>query len=73
MDTIIDFVYKAVRGWSNATFTIIMGVIAFLGFYWLSIFLKANKKESAKVSKPSSLFMAMIAVAAIIVLTYLRY
>ncbi len=73
MDTIIDYVYKTVRGWSNATFAIIMGVVAFLGFYWLSIFLKANKKESSKVSKPSSLFWAIIAVIILIVLPNIRY
>lgn len=73
MDTFIDWVYKTVKGWSNSTFAIVMGVTAFLGFYALSVFLKANKKESAKVSKPSALFWAIIMVVILMFLPNIRY
>ena len=73
MDTFIDVIYKTVRGWTNSTFAIVMGVIAFLGFYAISVFLKANKKESAKVSKPSALFWAIIMVILLMVLPNIRY
>ena len=73
MDRIINFVYGFVRDWSNATFYIIMGVIAALAFYFLSLFLKANKKEAPKVSKVSYLLMSIFMLVVIIVLTNIRY
>ena len=73
MDRIINFVYNFVRDWSNATFYIIMGVVAGLGFYFLSLFLKANKKEAPKVSKVSYLLMAIFMIVVVVVLTNIRY
>ena len=73
MDTIINYVYSFFRDMKQSTFYIIMGVVAFFAFYFLSLFLKANKKESAKVAKISCLLMTVFLIVVIVVLTKLRY
>ena len=72
-DRVSNFVYSFVRDLSNATFCIIMAVLITLGFYCLSRFLKANKKESAKVSKVSQLLSAIIIIIVFIMLVNIRY
>lgn len=73
MDRFINYVYELVQSISNTTFIIIMGTLFTLGFYFFSLFLKANKKESAKIAKPSKLLMAIFIIAVIVVLTNIRY
>ena len=58
-DRIVNFVYSFIKDMSSTTFYIMMGVIITLAFYNLSVFLKANKKESAKVSKISRLLITI--------------
>lgn len=72
-DRVSNFVYSFVRDLSNSTFCIIMAVLITLGFYCLSRFLKANKKESAKVSKVSQLLSAIIIIIVFIMLVNIRY
>lgn len=70
---IVNFVYTFVRDLSNTTFYIIMALLITLGFYFLSLFLKANKKESSKVSKPSRLFIAIFILIIFVALATIRY
>ena len=73
MDRIVNYIYNFVRDIPNTTFIIIMGIIATLGFYFFSLFLKANKKDSTKISKPSYLLSAILFIVIVIVLTNIRY
>lgn len=72
-DRITNFIYTFVRDLSNTTFYIMMGILITLGFYCLSRFLKANKKETAKVSKVSQLLISIIIMVVFIILTNIRY
>jgi len=72
-DRTVNFIYNLVRDLSNTTFTIIMAVIITLGFYSLLVFLKANKKEQAKVSKISSLLTSIFFLVVFIILINIRY
>ncbi len=72
-DRITNFVYETVRGWSNTTFIIIAGVLITLGFLFIGNFLKANKKEAPKVSKPSQLLWSIVMLVAFMVLVGIRY
>lgn len=58
-DRITNFVYSFIRDMTNTTFYIMMGVLITLGFYFLSLFLKANKKEDTKIKKISYLLITI--------------
>ena len=58
-DRITNFVYSFIRDMTNTSFYIMMGVLITLGFYFLSLFLKANKNEDSKIKKPSYLFITL--------------
>jgi len=72
-DRVVNFIYNFVRDLSNTTFTIIMAVLITLGFYFLLLFLKANKKEQAKVLKVSRLLISIFILVVFVVLANIRY
>ena len=72
-DRIVNFVYDMVRSWSSTTFYIIVGVIVTLGFLFIGHFLKANKKEAPKVSKPSYLVWSILMIVVFVALINIRY
>ena len=71
-DRVVNFAYNLVRDLSNTTFYIIMGVLITLGFYFLSLFLKANKKEAPKVAKISYLLISIFLLVVFVVLANMR-
>ena len=72
MDRFVNYIYELVQGIPNTIFIIIMGTLVALGFYFFSLFLKANKKDSSKLVKPSHLLMAIFIIAVIVILTNIR-
>lgn len=72
-DRIVNFVTNFIRDLSNSTFLIIVGVIITLSFYYLALFLKANKKEEPKVSKISRLFISILFLIAFVIIVKIRY
>lgn len=72
-DRVVNFVYDAVRSWSSTTFYIIVGAVFTLGFFFIGNFLKANKKEAPKVSKPSQLIWSILMLVVFILLINIRY
>ena len=72
-DRFVNLVYETVRGWSSTMFIIIAGVLITLGFLFIGNFLKANKKEAPKVSKPSQLLWSIVMLIAFVVLVSIRY
>ena len=72
-DRITNFVYEAIRSWSNTTFIIVVAVAFVLGCLFVGNFLKANKKEAPKVAKPSYLLWAVIMLVVFILLVNIRY
>lgn len=73
MDRIINYVYNFVQELPNSTFIVIMGTLVALGFYFFSMFMKANKKDSGKISKISRLLTTLLLIVIIMVLTNIRY
>ncbi len=73
MDRIINYIYNFIQDIPNTTFIVIMGALVALGFYFFSLFLKANKKESPKLSKVSHLLTAIFIIVVIVVITNIRY
>lgn len=71
-DRIVNFVHQFIGEMSNTTFYIVMGVIITLGFYFLSLFLKANKKEEPKAKKLSMLFMSIFTLVVFIIMANIR-
>lgn len=72
-DRIVNSAYNIVRDWSNTTFCIIMGVLITSAFYFLSLFLKANKKEAPKVAKISYLLITIFLLIVFVTLANMRY
>ena len=72
-DRITNFIYETVRGWTDTNFAIIAGVLITLGFLFIGNFLKANKKEEPKVSKPSQLLWSLVMLAVFVLLVNIRY
>ena len=72
-DRIVNFVYEFIGDLSNSTFIIVAAVLATLSFYFLGNFLKANKKEAPKVSKPSQLLWSIIMLVAFVLIVNIRY
>ena len=71
-DRITNFIYEAVRSWSDTTFAIVVGVVFTLGFLFIGNFLKANKKEEPKISKPSQLLWSIVMLIVFILLINIR-
>ncbi len=71
-DRIVNFVHKTINGLSNTTFYILMGVLITLGFYFLSVFLKSNKKEEPKVKNISKLLMCLFMLLVFIYIASIR-
>ncbi|MFQ6723750.1 MAG: hypothetical protein ACLRFE_00255 [Clostridia bacterium] len=72
-DRFINYLTEFMRGLSNTTFTILASTIITLGFFFLGNFLKANKKEAPKVSKPSQILWSVVMLVAFVVVVTLRY
>ena len=71
-DRITNFIYTSIRDLSNATFVIILTIVAVLALYFLGNFLKANKKEEPKVSKISYLLSSILMLVIVVILTNIR-
>lgn len=72
-DRIVNFVTNFIRDLTNTTFIILVSVIVTLSFYYLALFLKANKKEEPKVSKISRLIISILLLAVFIVIIKIKY
>lgn len=71
-DRVVNALYEFIRSLSNITFIIIVAVLITLGFLFVGNFLKANKKESSKVSKFSQLLWAVVMMILFILLVHIR-
>ena len=71
-DRITNFVYSIIRDMTNTSFYIMMGVLIALGFYFLALFLKANKKEDTKIKKPSYLLIKIFILVVFIFIASIR-
>lgn len=72
-DRVVNFVYEFVRELSNTTFIIVAAILATLGFLFVGNFLKANKKESPKLAKPSQILWAIVMLVLFVVFVNIRY
>ena len=72
-DRFVNFVTNFVRDLSSSTFYILMGIIAALSFYYLALFLKANKKEEPKVSKISRLLISILLLITFVIIAKIRH
>ena len=72
-DRIVNFVTNFIRDLTYSTFMILVAVIATLSFYYLALFLKANKKEEPKVSKISRLFISILLLITFVIIVKIRY
>lgn len=73
MDTIINYIYDFIRDLSGSAFFLIMIILGVLGFYFFSLFLKANKKDGTKINKISWGLTVVLIIALIVILTNIRY
>lgn len=71
-DRITNAITTFIRDLSNTTFTIIMAITIVASFYFVALFLKANKKEAPKVSKVSYILIAIFLLAMFVVLGAIR-
>lgn len=71
-DRVTNFVYSFIRDMSTSSFYIMMGALITLGFYFLALFMKANKKEEAKVKKPSYLLITIFIMIVFIFIASIR-
>ena len=71
-DRVVNALYEFIRSLSNTTFIIIVAVLITLGFWFVGNLLKANKKESSKVSKFSQLLWAVVMLVLFILLVHIR-
>ncbi len=71
-DRFVNFIYETVRSWSDVTFAIIVGVVVTLSFLFVGQFLKANKKEAPKISKPSRLLWSIVLLVVFVLLVNIR-
>ena len=71
-DRVVNFIYSTIRGWSNLTFIIVAASLVTLGFLFIGNFLKANKKESPKFSKPSQLLWSIVMLITFVVIVTIR-
>ena len=72
-DRIVNFVTNFIRDLTNTTFIILVSVIVTLSFYYLALFLKANKKEEPKISKISRLFISILLLVVFVIIIKIKY
>jgi len=72
-DRIVNFVTNFIRDLTNTTFIILVSVIVTLSFYYLALFLKANKKEEPKISKVSRLFISILLLVVFVIIIKIKY
>ena len=71
-DRFINYITTIIRDLKSTHFIILVSVFAVLGFYFLALFLKANKKEEAKVNKISYLLTSILMIVFFVVLVRFR-
>lgn len=71
-DRITNYVTTFVRDLKSTHFIILASVFAVLGFYFLGLFLKANKKEAARINKISYLFTCILMIVLFVALVRIR-
>lgn len=71
-DRITNYVTNFVRDLKGGHFIILVSVLATLGFYFLGLFLKANKKEAPQLNKISYLFTSILMLILFIVIVRIR-
>ena len=71
-DRITNYITGLVRDLRGTYFIILVSVLAMLGFYFLALFLKANKKEASKVYKISYLLTSILMIILFVVLVKIR-
>ncbi len=71
-DRITNYVTMFVRDLKGTYFIILASILAVLGFYFLGLFLKANKKEAARVNKISYLLTCILMIVLFVVLVRIR-
>ena len=71
-DRITNYVTTVIRGLKGTYFIILVAILATLGFYFLALFLKANKKEAPKVNKISYLLTSILMIVLFIVIVRIR-
>ena len=71
-DRITNYVTAIVRDLKSTHFIILASILATLGFYFLALFLKANKKEAPKVNKISYLLTSILVIVLFVVLIRIR-
>lgn len=71
-DRITNYVTGLVRDLRGTYFIILVSALAMLGFYFLALFLKANKKEASKVYKISYLLTSILMIILFVVLVKIR-
>lgn len=72
MGRIVNQIFGFVRNWNIKTFYTVAGLVFVLGVYFIGMFLKANKKESAKVAKISYLLISIFMLIILILLFKIR-
>lgn len=71
-DRVTNYVTNFVRDLQSTYFTILVSVLAVLGFYFLGLFLKANKKESTSVNKISYLLTSILMIVLFVIIVRIR-
>ena len=71
-DRLINYITTIVRNLKSTHFIILAAILATFGFYFLSLFLKANKKEAPKVNKISYLLTSILMIILFVILVRIR-
>ena len=71
-DRITNYVTSVIRDLKGTYFIILASILAMLGFYFLALFLKANKKDSTKVNKISYLLTSILMIVLFIITVRIR-
>ena len=72
MGRVVNQIFSFIRNWDIKTFYTVVGLVFVLGVYFIGIFLKANKKESSKISKISYLLISIFMLIVLILLFKIR-
>lgn len=59
---------RMIKGWSDTTTSIVIGVLVAVAFYFFAKFLKANKSDVKRIGSISSLFIFTLCLGAIILI-----
>ena len=71
-DRITNYVTSLIRDLKGTYFIILASILAMLGFYFLALFLKANKKDSTKVNKISYLLTSILMIVLFVMVVRIR-